>query len=476
MNNNGNGHVRPPIGWTNGKAQDFAGGHSRMTEKEIDASYEVESRLIGVLLDTVTIQPVQWVWPNWIPAGKLSLLIGDPGLGKSIFTLDIAATISTGREWPGKNAERAVQGITILLTAEDGLADTVKPRIVRQGGDASRIWALQSVKVGEDEREFSLTADLILLEKQIEFLKDGSKNKVKLIVIDPLSAYIGDKDSYKDSEIRGLLRPLATLAEKHHVAILCILHMNKSGSGKAIYRALGSIAFGATARFVFGIAIDPNDKERRLVLPIKSNLAKLPSGLAYKFDENGKIVCEKEPVVDVNAESIFTVNASFNSEEGSDAEEFFKAVLGEGGRLPAIDIQRDARMNGISETTLNRTKRRLGIKSEKVRIDKVDRWVWYWPKDEKPGQDGRKMVTSAKMTILPKTIEKGQLDHDLSQDGHFSGSDHLATILTSKSESGTLNLASQKSEDAIASRDDENSKTKRNFRIPTTRKPRGGNK
>jgi hypothetical protein len=208
---------------------------SAAPKSELDAT---GSEPVIVWLDTVDPQPVEWHWRGRIPRGKITLLIGDPGLGKSTLTIDVAARTTQGADWPDADAGQAPQGRVLFLTAEDGLADTVRPRVDLYGGDASRVGVWTAVRTGSDQRPVSLSTDLALLDATLEKYSD-----VRMIVIDPLSAYLGYKDSYKDAEIRGLVRPLADLADRRRVAVFAVLHMNKAEQFKALYRAQGSIAF-----------------------------------------------------------------------------------------------------------------------------------------------------------------------------------------------------------------------------------------
>jgi RecA-family ATPase len=199
-----------------------------------------------IWLKDVEPTEVKWVWPGRIPCGKLTLLVGDPGLGKSFVTLDGGSRISRGRLWP--DGEQAPLGAVIVLSAEDGRADTIRPRVDVLGGDPAKIAVLAAIKQGDAERPFSLAADLPVLEATITAVQ------AVLVVIDPLSAYLGKTDSFKDAEVRGLLTPLAALAEKTGVAILAIMHLTKNPAQRAIYRAPGTIGFAAAARVMLAVA------------------------------------------------------------------------------------------------------------------------------------------------------------------------------------------------------------------------------
>ena len=169
-------------------------------------------------LADIKAEHIKWLWKNRIPEGKLSLIVGDPGIGKSFFTIFMAAHVTTGKPWPGSFAPIEV-GKVLMLSAEDGLVDTVRPRADAAGADAKKIYVIEGYKEGR----------LLNLSRNLDKLEDALKEdrKIKLIVIDPLSAYLGRTDTHRDSEVRQTLAPLSFLAEKYGVAIIGILHLNK---------------------------------------------------------------------------------------------------------------------------------------------------------------------------------------------------------------------------------------------------------
>jgi RecA-family ATPase len=204
---------------------------------------------------------------------------GDPGTGKSQVVTAVIAATTTGGELPCGEG-RARQGNVIILSTEDGVADTIIPRLLAAGADLDRVHIVTATR-GEDgkgNRTFSLQADIDLLEHKIAEIGD-----VCLVCIDPISSYLGKVDSHKNAELRSVLQPVGRMAERCRVAILSVTHFSKSGAGsttKALYRFIGSIAFTAAPRAAFVVMEDPHDKDRRLLLHGKSNLAKPPQGLA----------------------------------------------------------------------------------------------------------------------------------------------------------------------------------------------------
>ncbi len=352
-----------------------------------------------VNLGTVRPEPITYLWPGRIVRGKLNLIMGDPGLGKSLVTLEIAARVSTGREWPGGG--QAPQGHVILLTAEDGLADTVRPRIDALGGDASNVTALQAIRERGLERGFNLARDLPALERAI------AETEAIEVTIDPLSAYLGYKDSYRDSEVRGVLAPLAALAARTDVAIVAVMHLTKNAQRAALYRAQGSIAFVASARSVLAIAKDPDDEGRRLLLPIKLNIAAPPPVLAFRHAGMG-LAWEPDPVVGVDVEAV--LRGGEDPEEGvarRDAVDFLRDLLSD-GEVSAQECVKAGEANGISPRTLKRAKAMIQVKSTK-RGSGVDT-AWYW---SLPGTETREEdQTQTDGPLDTETREEGQTQTD----------------------------------------------------------------
>ena len=223
-----------------------------------------------VQLDSVQPTKLEWLWQGILPHGKISIIAGNPGLGKSQVTLDIAARISTGTPWPTGDACK--QGKVLLVSCEDDAADTIVPRLDAAGANRSNIALIRSVITREHDvqknRALSLQNDLEKISDHLRKTPD-----TRLIIFDPVSAYMGKTDSHNNAEVRSVLDPLATLAQDHSISILLVSHLNK-GSGPAISRTMGSMGFVAVARAAYVITKDDRDQtgQHRLFLPIKANL------------------------------------------------------------------------------------------------------------------------------------------------------------------------------------------------------------
>jgi putative DNA primase/helicase len=241
--------------------------------------------LVTCNLSDVTPEKTEWLWPGRVAVGKITLIAGEPGLGKSQVALYVASAVSTGGTWPDRH-DPAPRGRVIILSAEDGLGDTIRPRVDAAGGDPSRITVIRAVETKADggvtRASFNLAADLALLEQEIKRCGD-----VRLVVIDPVSSYMGKVDSHKNADVRGVLEPIGEMAERLRVAVLAITHLNK-GDGKAINRFIGSIAFIAAARAAFTVVKDPDDETgtRRLFLQVKNNIAASQPGLALRLEQS----------------------------------------------------------------------------------------------------------------------------------------------------------------------------------------------
>lgn len=328
-----------------------------------------------ISLDSVEPRPVKWLWKNRIPQGKITLIIGDPGDGKSYLTIYIAAQITAGGTWPDSEIPIST-GSVIILTAEDGLADTVRTRADASGADVEKIKILDGItKRNGGQDFFNLLEYLPALEQAII-----ATENVRLVIIDPIPAYLGRIDSHNTSMVRGALAPLASLAEKYEIAIVAITHLNKNEAFKAIYRATGSLAFIAAARAVWAVTRDNNDetRTRRFLLPIKANLSINPDSLAFRITNNG-IIFENRPL-EINPEEALSSERREETSTLNHAVNWLREAL-ENGPIPSVDIFRMAQENRISDATLRRAKTRLGVKSDKEGIAQNGRWLWKLPRE-----------------------------------------------------------------------------------------------
>ncbi len=342
-------------------------------------------------LSEVAAEEVEWLWPGRVPLGKLSLFSGDPGLGKSFVTIDMAARVTTGAVWPDRPGEPNPVGSVVLVSCEDGLADTVLPRLKAAGGDPSRVIALEGVDVvGKDgetiSRPFNLSDDLEILEQVLIENTD-----TRLVIIDPVGAYGGKTDSHRDNEVRAMLAPLGELAARHHVAVVMVAHLSKGKSANPLYRSMGSIAYVAASRAAWLFFKDQGDPTRRLILLGKLNIAKEPMGLAYRITNEG-VVWESDLVEMTAAEYVEQEDQKPERRkpqtELDRAVELLREAL-EDGPLDAAVVLADAEQRGISTGAIKRARESIGVESRKV--GKV--WRFYPPGGESPQEVTRPPVS-----------------------------------------------------------------------------------
>jgi hypothetical protein len=348
----------------------------RRMRENIVALARATGRSLPTGVDVTTLADVQasrveWMWPRRIARKKLVVVTGDPGLGKSTLALDVVSRLSAGSPFP--DGGRVPIADAVVLTAEDDLADTVRPRLDRQGAECLRVHAITAVHDENGARMFSLTSDLGRLERVVRQRNAG------LVVIDPLSAYLGATDSHRDSEVRGLLAPLAALAHETGAAVLAVMHLNKSAQRSALHRTLGSIAFTAAARIVLAVAADPEDPERRLLLPVKSNIGPPAATLAFRIVE-GKLVWDDGPVTSMSADEVLArPEDRIAAADETDAARFVRELLADRLRWPrpAAGVLEAAVSAGLSRTAVRVAARRLGVRTKKTSLRSG--WTWFLP-------------------------------------------------------------------------------------------------
>jgi AAA domain len=309
---------------------------------------EVRPEEVGRLLSGVEPEEVSWQWPSWLALGKLTLVDGDPGLGKSAMTLDLAARVSAGKPFP--DGTRCEAGGVVLLSAEDGLADTIRPRLDAAGADTSKVLSLATVP-DEDghNRLLSIPEDLGIMEEGIR------RVRARLVVVDPLMAFLSaNANSHRDQDVRRALAPLAGLAERTGAAVLVVRHLNKAAANNPLYRGGGSIGIIGAARMAFVVGREPQDENRRVLASTKNNLAKPPRSLMFTLEESegGAVRINWLGESEVSAKDLLATPQDHEQTDArSEAAEFLQDILSE-GPVPANEVIRDAEDAGIAEKTL----------------------------------------------------------------------------------------------------------------------------
>jgi AAA domain len=323
-------------------------------------------------LDRVSPRQVEWLWPGWIPRGRVTLLDGDPGLGKSTLLLDLAARLSTGHEMPDGAPVEA--GAVILLAGEDDLEETVRPRLEAAGADLARCHCLASVLHEGTKLPPRLPGDLPILEQHV--LETGAR----LLVVDPFLAFLDDAvDSYREQSIRACLQQLGELCVRQRLACVLVRHLTKYGSQRAIYRGGGSIAIMAAARAALLLAADPADPTNRVLAVSKTNLAQTPPSLGLGFEAvDGRVSrAVWKGTSPESADSLLgRVPDAREQTRLEEAVKLLKKILYTNEPRPATEVYREAATAGITPTTLRRAKERLAVRS--VRIPWADPPQWGW--------------------------------------------------------------------------------------------------
>lgn len=312
-----------------------------------------------IKMSDVQSQEIEWLWYPFIPYGKLTIIQGDPGDGKTTLVLNIAAKLSKG-EGLDENMQIAEPINIIYQTAEDGLADTVKPRLELAGADCEKIMVI-------DESDKSLSMIDERLEEAI--VKTGAR----LLILDPIQAYLGGgMDMNRANEARDMTKKLGALAEKTKCAIILIGHMNKAAGNKAAYRGMGSIDFFAVARSVLLVGRVEGEANTRAVVQIKNNLAAFGHAKAFELSESGfQWLGDYEITVD---EVLGGIAPKANKME--QAKKILRELAETQNAVQSNEVFELAEEHGISKRTMENAKKELGIKAKKINN------AWYWELDK----------------------------------------------------------------------------------------------
>ena len=306
---------------------------------------------------TVTAKEVNWLWYPYIPFGKITIIQGDPGDGKTTLVLNIASLLSVGCSMPDTDIEIEPMKI-IYQSAEDGAEDTIKPRLISAGADCTRIAFI-------DDSIQGLTLNSTRIESAI------TEMNAKLLVIDPLQAFLGESGEMNRADgIRPLMKHLTTVADRTGCAIVIVGHMNKSSSSKGIYRGLGSIDITAAARSVLLVGKLKNDPSVRVMAQIKNSLAEEGKPIAFEINEQSKV--RWIGGYDITADEVLGGEEPQNDQSRlSEAVEALKSILSDGA-MPCIQIYEKLHELDISKRSADRAKKILNIKSNKH----SDGWYW----------------------------------------------------------------------------------------------------
>ncbi|MBT9703780.1 AAA family ATPase [Eubacterium ramulus] len=326
-----------------------------------------EPNLKLINMEQVEVEKIDWLLYPFIPFGKVTIVQGDPGEGKTTMVLQIIAKLTKGEAvLPSNSDESALEEKTMDLepvnviyqTAEDGLGDTIKPRLLSAGADCSRVMVI-------DDNDQALTMMDARLEEAI------IKTKARLVVLDPIQGFLGAAvDMHRANEIRPLMKRVAVLAEKYHCAIILIGHMNKNSNGKSSYRGLGSIDFKAAARSVLIVGRIKDEPEIRVVCHVKSSLAPEGKSIAFRLDKDTGFEWIGE--YDISADDL--LSGDNRGQKIHEAKEFLKEIL-VSGSVAQTKVAEEAESRGIKKKTLWNAKKELEIESVKI----GNQWFWMLP-------------------------------------------------------------------------------------------------
>ena len=336
-----------------------------MTRKKImNEQQKVELKRIH--MEDVVSKEVEWLWYPYIPYGKITIVEGDPGEGKTTLVLKLAAAMSRGLPLPCDDDREREPIHIIYQTAEDGIDDTIKPRLEKAGADCSMIRVID-----ETEKELSMTDDR--LEQAI--VETGAR----LVILDPIQAYIGAKiDMHRANEIRPVLKHLGMIAEKYNCAIVLIGHMNKAAGSKSTYRGLGSLDIQATARSVLLVARLRDKSNIRIMAHDKSSLAPTGDSIGFEMTEDSGMICIGP--YDITIDELLSGNEGRGKKKLDIAENFIKEYFGSSKEIISNDILQEAARRGIKRNTLLSAKKKLGITSGKGKAeDGTSYWTWLLP-------------------------------------------------------------------------------------------------
>jgi hypothetical protein len=304
-------------------------------------------------------RPAAWLWPNWLPLGKLAILDGDPGLGKSTLLFDLAARVSNSGVIP--DGSPGASGTVIILNAEDDPAETIQPRLAAAGANPERVFHLGELGdiAGNRRRPVRIPDEVPLLGRLI------AQQDARLLIIDPLLAFLAGADANCDQHIRRVLQQISALAQQHSCTVICVRHLNNGASPKAVYRGSGSIGLIGHARTGLLVAQDPEDSEQRILAVSKCNLAVKPACLRFALQEHdgvSRIVWRATGPYQAN--DLVERPPSPDQRQRRQAEracqDYLRDLLG-GCALPISSVKAECQEAGFSLRTTERAAHNLGL-------------------------------------------------------------------------------------------------------------------
>jgi hypothetical protein len=373
----------------------------------------MNGRAVTVRLSDVQAKQTRWLWPGYVPLGKLTLLDGDADKGKSLLTLDLAARVTTGRSFPdGASCEA---GGVVILSAEDDLEDTIRPRLDASRADPSRVVCLAGVRASGRKAVSVSLRDLDALEEAVTLVG------ARLVIVDTLTDFFGAGSLLNPQAVRGVLLPLIGLANKLDFAVILIRHFTKTGKS-IMSKGAGCTAIGAVSRSGLFVVKDPDDDNRRILACYKHNVNPTePPALVFRFvSENGTGRVSWEGSADWTADALFAASMENATSKAArkDARAFLQEFL-DRGPLPTNEVIDAGKAHGIAPRTLERARREMGVKSER-RGGRKGRWYLRLVQDEeKPAEAADELVVTPSADAV--TVEEREaVDPAKAKDRHDS--------------------------------------------------------
>jgi hypothetical protein len=353
---------------------------STLVPRQPEAPSTPKPQLVARTVADIESEEVEWLWRGRIPLGMLTILDGDPGLGKSLITASLAAAVSTGDALPG--GDKAPPAGVLFLAAEDDPARVIRPRLEAAGANLRRVRVIDEIKNGDWTRPVSFPEDLPLLEEMIR------ERGVRLVIVDPIMAYLnGAIDAHRDQAVRPVLSAMKAIAERTGAAFVLVRHLNKMAGSAAIYRGGGSIAFTAAARSALTVGRHPDGGETCVLAVAKCNLAARPSALAYSVESwNGVPVIVWGEECELTADEL-VAEPTRPKRDGkqSQCEQWLRETLKD-GPLPSATLEERAKEAGFSPATLKRARQEVGVRTEEEE-GKGGKWLVGLPEPESNGHE-----------------------------------------------------------------------------------------
>lgn len=332
---------------------------------------EFRAPIKAVRVDTVKKETLEWLWEGRLPLGKFTLLDGDPSVGKSTMICDIVARITTGTAMEGEEKKREPASV-LMVCVEDGVADTIRPRLEAAGADAAKVYVLDAAN-----RPLVLPDDIEQLKAEV------NRIGAKLVVIDPIVAVLGSAPS-SDANVREALQPLVNMAAETKATVLGIRHLTKSGGKNVIYRGTGSISIMGLARAALLLARDPDDANLRVLSVSKCNLSARAQSLQFRFEET-KTGFARIEWLGTSPHALERLLATAGDPEKraalDEAVEVLRDMLA-AGPLAVKEVQRRSAEAGVAWATMRRAQARLRVSAEKVGFGGLSMWLWRLPASE----------------------------------------------------------------------------------------------